>query len=58
MNEVAWVARANMHHSDLPTHNLDLRAIYPVKAMCAIVARLPSSVDQATAKMVDHLSYL
>ena len=58
MNEVAWVARATMHHSNRPTHDLDLRVIYPMKPMCAIVARLPHSVDQAMARMDDHLSYL
>ena len=58
MNEVARVARATMHHSDQPMDDLDRRTIYPVKAMCAIVVRLLCTMDQAMARMDDHLSYL
>ena len=57
-NEVARVARATMHHTDQPTHDLDRRTIYPVKPMCAIMVRLLHSVDQSPARMDDHLSYL
>ena len=58
MNEVAKVARATAHCTDQPTHDLDQRTIYPVKPMCAIMVRLPLIVDQVTARMNDHLSYL
>ena len=47
-----------MHHSNRPMHDLDQRTIYPMKPMCAIVVRLLCSMDQATARMDDHLSYL
>ena len=58
MNEVAKVARATVYHTNQLMHDLDRRTIYPVKPMCAIVARLPCSVDQPTARMDNHLSYL
>ena len=43
-NEVARVARATVHHSDQPTHDLDQRTIYPMKPMCAIMVRLPRTL--------------
>ena len=58
MNEVARVARDTVHHSYRLMHDLDRRAIYPMKPMCAIMVRLPCCVDQATAGIDDHLSYL
>ena len=58
MNEVAKVARATVHHTDRPTHDLDQRTIYPVKPMCAIAVRLPYIMDQVTARMNNLLSYL
>ena len=58
MNEVARVARATMDRSNQHMHDLDQRVIFPVKPMCAIIARLPCSMDQVMARMDDHLSYL
>ena len=58
MNEVERVARATVHHADRPAQDLDQRTIYPMKPMCAIMVRLLCSMDQSTARMADHLSYL